>query len=88
MNYNSGVCFFFCNDKHGNALQMRVLRYYLAVHCNAPILAIIGEFGLVTLQLQHYYCKFWKHIKKLEEVRLPKMVTKLQKTLLYSSIVI
>ena len=55
---------------------MRVLRYYLGVHCKAPILAIIGEFGWLTVKFQHYLniCKFWNRINKLEDTRLPKIV--------------
>ena len=75
MNYNSGV-WGFCNDKYGNALQMRVLRYYLGVHCKALIPAIIGEFGWLTVKFQRYLniCKFWNRINNLEDTRLPKLV--------------
>ena len=54
---------------------MCVLRYYLGVHSKAPISTIIGEFGWLTIKLQCYLniCKFWNHINKLEDARLPKI---------------
>ena len=57
-------------------MEMRVLRYYLGVTCKAPILAIIGEFGWLTVKFQRYLniCKFWHRINKLEDARLPKIV--------------
>ena len=75
MNYNAGV-WGFCNDKYGNALQLRVLRYFLGVHCKAPIPAIQGEFGWMTVKLERYIkiCKLWNHITSLENHRLPKII--------------
>ena len=51
-------------------------RYYLGVHCNAPVPAIIGEFEWLNIKFQRYLniYKFWNHIIKLEDVKLPKIV--------------
>ena len=52
MNYSS-VAMGFCNEKYGDLIYMSFLRYYFGVHCKAPILAVIGVFGWLTVIFQH-----------------------------------
>ena len=73
MDYNSSV-WGHCQDKNGNSLQLRALRYYLGVHNKAPIPGINGEFGWLSTKNRRYLnmCRLWNHLITLDDNRFQK----------------
>ena len=64
------------NDKFGQLVQNRAMRYFLGVHKNAPIHAIQADMGWTSVKYQYYLCvvRFWNRLVKMQNDRLTKRV--------------
>ena len=61
---------------YGDKIQLRAQRFFLGVHNKAPIAGICGDLGWIPTKYRRYIavCRFWNHLVKLQENRLPRKV--------------
>ena len=60
------------NDKFGQMVQNRAMRYFLGVHKNAPTHAVQADMGWISVKFQHFLSilRFWNRLLKMKNERL------------------
>ena len=68
------------NDKFGQMVQNRAMRYFLDVHKNAPTHAVQADMGWISVKFQHFLCilRFENRLLKMKNDRLRKRVAEFQ----------
>ena len=71
MNYCSGI-WGYGNYECCNRVQQRAIRYYLGVHCKAPLFAIEGDVGWIpcNIRQQSEMLRFWNRLINMDSNRL------------------
>ena len=64
------------NEKTGQAVQNRAMRYFLGVHKTAPIHAIQADMGWLSVKYQYYLCmiRLWNRLIKMPDGQITKKV--------------
>ena len=57
-------------------IQKRALRFFMGVHKNTPILAMMGDMGLVDINIKQSLCmiRYWNRVVKMDQSRLTKRI--------------
>ena len=57
-------------------IQKRALRFFMGVHKNTPILAMMGDMGWVDINIEQSVCmiRYWNRVIKLDQSRLTKRI--------------
>ena len=68
------------NDKFGQLVQNRAMRYFLGVHKKAPTHAVQADMGWISVKFQYFLCvlRFWNRFLKMQNDRLTKKVAEFQ----------
>ena len=64
------------NEKLGQAVQNRAMRYFLGVHKTAPLHSIQADMGWLSVKYQYYLCmiRLWNRLIKMPDGRITKKV--------------
>ena len=66
----------FNNEKFGQRIQDRAIRYYLGVHRFTPIPGLHSEMGWLNIKFHHFLCmlRYWNRLMKMDSNRLTRKI--------------